>query len=150
MSTSVADRSPARSALGWSLGLRAYSSADVVDRVEQGFSLAALERVQRHVGLDEPQLASLIGASPRTLARRKKAGRLGPGESDRLYRIAHLFERAVDVFGGDALAADEARLWLRSPQWALGDRTPLDYARTETGAREVEALLSRIDFGVLA
>ena len=122
----------------------------MIDRVETGFSLAALDRVRRHVGLDEAELAALIGSSPRTLARRKKAGRLESVESDRLYRIARLFERAVDVFGGDRLAADEARLWLRTPQWGLGDRTPLHYARTETGAREVEALLNRIDYGVLA
>jgi putative toxin-antitoxin system antitoxin component (TIGR02293 family) len=137
-------------ALGWSLGLKARSPADVVRRVESGFSLASLARIRDYSGLDERELSSLIAASPRTLARRKQAGRLGPAESDRLYRLARLFERAVDVFGGDELAIEEARQWLRTPQWALGDRAPLDYARTETGAHEVEALLGRIDYGVLA
>lgn len=54
------------------------------------------------------------------------------------------------MFGGDDLATGEARLWLRMPQWSLGGRTPLDCARTETGAREAETLLNRIDAGVLA
>ena len=140
----------AATVLGWSLGLRAHSPADLIDRVETGFSMAALARVQRHVGLDEREAAAIMGTSVRTLARRRKAGRLEAEESDRLYRIARLFERAVEVFGGDAEAADEARLWLRMPQWGLGDETPLAYARTETGAREVEALLNRIDYGVLS
>ena len=135
--------------LGWSLGLRAQSPAAVIDRVRSGFSVAAVERVQQHTGFAEREVAEIMGTSVRTLARRRKAGRLDAAESDRLYRIARLFERAVDVFGGDDLAADEARLWFRMPQWGLGDRTPLDYARTETGAHEVETLLGRIDAGVL-
>lgn len=135
--------------LGWSLGLRALSPAAVMDRVQSGFAVATVERVQHHAGLDAREVAEIMGTSERTLARRRKAGRLDAAESDRLYRIARLFERAVDVFGGDDLAADEARLWFRMPQWGLGDRTPLDYARTETGAREVETLLNRIDAGVL-
>lgn len=141
---------PSSGVLGWSLGLRAGSPADVIDRVENGFSLAALERIQQLVGLDEREVADIMGTSVRTLARRRKAGRLDEGESDRLYRIARLFERAVDVFGGDAQGVEEARLWFHMPQWGLGDQTPLSFARTETGAREVEALLNRIDYGVLA
>lgn len=137
-------------ALGWSLGLRAQSTAAVIDRVEKGFSLAALERIQRYLGLEGPELAVIIGTSPRTLARRRRSGRLGPGESDRLYRLARLFELAVEVFGEGDLAITEARQWFHTPQWGLGDRTPLSYVRTETGAREVEKLLNRIDYGVLA
>lgn len=146
---SPADRRPSKP-LGWSLGLRATSPAAVIARVQSGFAVAAVERVQRHTGFDESEVAEIMGTSVRTLARRRKTGRLDAGESDRLYRIARLFERAVDVFGGDNEAADEARMWFRMPQWGLGDRTPLAYARTEAGAREVETLLNRIDYGVLA
>lgn len=81
-------------------------------------------------------------------------GRLAPEESDRLYRFARLFERAAEVFAGaggvDAAAEEDARRWFHLPQWALGDATPLAFAQTEPGAREVEALLDRIDAGVLA
>ena len=148
--TTLTVPSDAATVLGWSLGLRAHSPSELIDRVETGFSMAALTRVQRHAGLDEREVATIMGTSIRTLARRRKVGRLEAEESDRLYRIARLFERAVEVFGGDAEAADEARLWLRMPQWGLGDETPLAYARTETGAREVETLLNRIDYGVLS
>lgn len=137
-------------ALGWSLGLRTSSSAAVIDRVERGFSTAAFERIRRHLALTEEEAAGLVGASPRTLARRRKSGRLDPKESDRLYRLARLFERAVDVFGGDEPGEEEARAWFHAPQWALGGETPLAYARTEPGAQEVRALLDRIDYGVLA
>lgn len=91
-----------------------------------------------------------MGTSTRTLARRRKVGRLDSEESDRLYRVARVFERAVSVFGGDRLAVEEARQWFHTPLWALGDETPLLYLQTETGAIEVDALLDRMDFGVLA
>jgi len=43
-----------------------------------------------------------------------------------------------------------ARRWLSSPQRGLGGAVPLDYAETEIGAREVEDLLGRIEYGVYA
>ncbi len=141
---------PARGVLGWSLGLRARSTADILGRVKDGFSPAALERLGANADLDEEELALIMGTSTRTLARRRKAGRLDQEESDRLYRVARVFERAVDVFGGDRLAADEARQWIHTPLWALGGETPLSYLQTETGTIEVDALLDRMDYGVLA
>ena len=51
---------------------------------------------------------------------------------------------AVEVFGG----IEQARQWLSSPQFGLGGAIPLEYARTEVGAREVENLLGRIGYGV--
>jgi putative toxin-antitoxin system antitoxin component (TIGR02293 family) len=59
-------------------------------------------------------------------------------------RFARLLGQAVQLFGG----LEEARQWLKAPQRGLGGAVPLDYAQTETGAREVENLLGRIDYGV--
>ena len=137
-------------AYGWSLGLRAATAADAIARVERGFSPAAADHLADRLGLSSAELARAAGTSPRTLARRRQVGRLAPEESDRLYRLARLFERATDTFGGGPDAEADARRWFHTPQWALGDATPLTYAHTEPGAREVEALLHRIDHGVLA
>ena len=140
-------------AYGWSLGLRAAPSADAIARVERGFSPAAADRLADRLALSPTELARAAGASPRTLARRRQAGRLAPEESDRLYRLARLFEKAVETFDADGdreAAEDDARRWFHLPQWALGGATPLAYAHTEPGAREVEALLHRINHGVLA
>ena len=52
-------------------------------------------------------------------------------------------------FGLTAWGAEEAaRRWLSSPQVGLGGALPLEYAETEVGAREVENLLGRIEYGV--
>ena len=55
-------------------------------------------------------------------------------------RIAHYAE---EVFGDH----DFAEAWLRKPNPALHDRRPIEVARSEIGARRVEAILSRFEHG---
>ena len=38
--------------------------------------------------------------------------------------------------------------WLREPNFALGDETPLEFADTVPGARRVERLLGQIEHGI--
>jgi putative toxin-antitoxin system antitoxin component (TIGR02293 family) len=94
--------------------------------------------------IDMEKLASVLGISKATLHRRKAERRLEPAESDRALRFARLLGKAVTVFGG----LEEARHWLTSPQFGLNGAVPLTYAGTELGAREVENLLGRIEYGV--
>ena len=61
-------------------------------------------------------------------------------------RFENLFKHARKVLGDD----EGARLWLNFPQWGLGGAVPLDFARTEAGAQEVDDLLGRIEWGVLS
>jgi putative toxin-antitoxin system antitoxin component (TIGR02293 family) len=87
---------------------------------------------------------SKLSLSKATLHRRKAGARLGPAESERDVRFARLMGKAVEVMECE----ENAHQWLTSPQLGLGGATPLDYARTEVGAREVEDLLGRIEYGV--
>ena len=61
-----------------------------------------------------------------------------------MLRFARLMGKAVEVMEGE----DAARRWLSSPQVGLGGAVPMDYAGTEVGAREIEDLLGRIEYGV--
>jgi len=116
----------------------------LIETVLSGLPFSELMALRELLGLPLEQLAGNLGISRATLHRRKHAGRLEQGESDRVVRYARLMGKAAEVFGG----LDEARQWLGFPQFGLGNATPLDYARTEIGAREVENLLGRIDHGV--
>ena len=89
---------------------------------------------------------SLENIATRTLSRRKTEGRFQTDESERLFRIAALYDRAVEVLGG----RDRASAWFKGPKKALGGKTPLQYADTEPGAREVENLLGRLEYGVFS
>ena len=60
--------------------------------------------------------------------------------------MQRLLEKAVDVFGD----IQSARKWLKEKAYGLGDLSPLEFAKTEIGAREVENLLGRIEHGIFS
>ena len=132
---------------GHSLGLDLGSTDALIEHIKRGLPPSAFERLRAELDLATDALAALAAVSTRTLARRKKRSEpLAPATSERLLRFARLYEIATEVLG----AEDEARLWLKAPNVALGGHTPLDYADTELGAREVEDLLGRLAYGVFA
>jgi putative toxin-antitoxin system antitoxin component (TIGR02293 family) len=132
---------------GASIGLTASDTSDLLQQIEKGFAYEALLKLEINSGLPLALLTSVIGIPERTLARRRAAGRLEPDESERLLRVAILFEKCVDLFEGDVKAAAN---WLTSPKKALNGQAPVLYARTELGAREVENLIGRLDHGIFS
>jgi putative toxin-antitoxin system antitoxin component (TIGR02293 family) len=125
-----------------------YDSAQVVTRIKQGLPLQEFDSLREMLGLTVEDLAGRIGISPATLSRRRRepgGGRLDPEHSDRLMRYARLYWQAFNLLGGHA---ESARGWLRRPARALDGSTPLDFADTEAGGREVETLIARLEEGV--
>lgn len=114
------------------------------ERVRRGLPYAALEAVMGQLGLSREQVAEALHLPERTLARRKKDGRLHPDESDRLFRLARIAAQAAEVLG----STEKAARWLQRPNRALGGRVPLGLLDTDPGTREVEEVLGRIEHGV--
>ena len=123
---------------------KATHPTELIHRIQKGLPFVELVALQKKIDLPLEQVAAKLSISRSTLQRRKSAGRLSPDESDKVLRYARLLEHATDVFGD----VDKARAWLKHPQYGLGGAVPLDYAETEIGAREVDNLLGRIDYGV--
>ena len=129
------------------LGLKTFDTESLLARVSAGFAYTTLERFRRNAHLTAHELADLVQIRPRTLVRRREEGRLSAEESDRLLRASRVCGRALALFEGDA---DATRAWLATPAPTLGGRTPLEAARTEVGAREVEHLAGRLEHGVFS
>jgi putative toxin-antitoxin system antitoxin component (TIGR02293 family) len=108
-------------------------------------AVGELTRFQTASALPYSQLLDAIRLPASTFTRRKKAGRLSADESERLYRLAAAFRRAVELFGGNVAAA---RAWFTRPCRGLGGVTPLEMTKTEVGAREVGDLIGRLEHGV--
>jgi putative toxin-antitoxin system antitoxin component (TIGR02293 family) len=123
---------------------KAKHPTELIRRIQKGLSFSELKALQDSIDMPFEQLAAKLSISRSTLQRRKVNGRLSPDESDKVMRFARLLEHATEVFGD----IDRARAWLKFPQRGLGGAVPLDYAETEIGAREVDNLLGRIDYGV--
>ncbi|MEX1048536.1 MAG: antitoxin Xre-like helix-turn-helix domain-containing protein [Akkermansiaceae bacterium] len=126
--------------------LREPQAPYLIERVRVGLPLSEFHVMREMLGVTEERLGGMLGMSRATLHRRKKSGRLDSAESDRLVRFARLASLASDALGGIVAA----RSWLLAPAFAFHGECPVDYADTEMGAREVEALLGRLEHGVFS
>jgi putative toxin-antitoxin system antitoxin component (TIGR02293 family) len=129
---------------GQSIGIRTEDVRGLITHLRRGLPVNALSKLSRQLGVSENRLASTVNIAQRTLTRRKREGRFKTDESERVLRIARIFERAIEVLGTE----DLAKQWFQTPVKGLGGKTPLDFADTEPGAQEVEAMLDRIEDGV--
>jgi putative toxin-antitoxin system antitoxin component (TIGR02293 family) len=80
----------------------------------------------------------------KTSSHRRKAGKLTPGQPDRLQRVERVTAAAEETFGSQ----EKASIWLWRPSAALGGNSPISLLDTIEGARSVEELLGRIDQGL--
>ncbi len=81
----------------------------------------------------------------RTLERRiSRREPLKPEEVDGILRLLRVLAHAVRVFEDPEIAEE----WLRLPNPELDGEVPMQMAATDLGAREVEAVLMRIEHGV--
>lgn len=112
-----------------------------------GLPVGTLTTLAAELELERKTLAKVVGISDRTLSRRLSSqSNLSPEESDRMLRLARVFAKAEDTFG----TMEQAARWMRSPILALGDETPLDQLDTDAGAKLVEEVLYRIDYGIFS
>jgi len=121
-----------------------FTPSQLVEVLRVGLPVRELNDLRDTLDVPMEKLIPMLGMSKATFHRRKLAGRLDQAESDRVLRYARLMGRAMEVME----SGENARQWLTSPQYGLGGAIPLEYAETEVGAREIEDLLGRIEYGV--
>jgi len=122
----------------------AWGLPDAAAKISEGLHTDILATIQNRLNLSNHELADLLLISPRTLDRRKKESVLPSDESERSYRIARLTDLAFQIFG----SKEKAAKWFNEPNYALGNKKPIELVKTEPGARLVENTLGRIRYGV--
>jgi putative toxin-antitoxin system antitoxin component (TIGR02293 family) len=115
--------------------------------VLNGLPFGTFDRLVTESGFMPGELAATANIPPTTLARRRREGRFSRDESAGILRFRFLFDKARELFEGDA---DAAREWLKSPVRGLGGQVPMDLARTGFGAKMVEDLIERLEDGVFS
>jgi len=106
-----------------------------------GLAFGEFEALRKQLDLSLDELSLRLGLTRAAIKQRRATGRLTTDESGKVVCFARLLGHAVHLFGG----LEEARRWLKEPQRGLHGAVPLDYAKTDLGAREVENLLTRLD-----
>lgn len=69
---------------------------------------------------------------------------LKPAVVDRLERFKRILKQAVELFEDE----EEALRWLSTPKSALDNETPLSVLATDAGAKQVEEILYRAEYGM--
>jgi len=136
-----------RSRIGATLGLKSMDVPTLIRAANAGLSWNAVKRFLGATGLNQQQLAGYLDIPDRTFARRREAGALDGRESEKVLRLAEIWDAALDLFDGDEA---RTRGWLVAPAFGLGNAAPIDYARSEFGGREVRALIGRIADGIFS
>ena len=126
-----------------SLRLHASDRLALAEKIHSGLRPTQVQNLLAASGMTQEQLFEAAHIPVSTGRRRLSESHFTDHESERIARIARVFEAARDLFAGDRTQA-----WLREPNARLGGRTPLAAAGTELGALEVEALLGRLAHGV--
>ena len=124
--------------------LEALSQEELIEAVSEGLPAHLARELAKSLEITLEDMAGLLRLNPRTLQRRLDEGTLDLNESERLWELSRLFHRAVEVLEG----APGAVHWFKNPIEILGWATPLAYARTAVGLRELENILGRIEHGV--
>lgn len=127
------------------LGRRIRSIGDLERTISLGLPKRALrltaERVYASAGDARRVMFRIVPE-----ATFKRRTRLSATESERTERLARVIAAAEYAWNDRG----DAREWLTRAHPELGQRTPLESAMTELGARRVEDLLDRLFYGIPA
>jgi len=126
------------------LGVKVRQEEDLIEQIHRGLPYKTLESVMERMEMEKPFVIAFLGVTARTLQRRQTEKVLTREESDRVVRLARVYERAVKVLGDPG----EATAWLHHPNITLSNKTPLEVMDNVIGEGRVLALLGRIEQGV--
>jgi putative toxin-antitoxin system antitoxin component (TIGR02293 family) len=120
------------------------SPQDVV-AVREGLSTDLIDGLSQRYNLPKGVMLEAAGIPRSSAHRYQQSGRLNKEQSNRLYRVMYLLNRAEDLFDSKELAAS----WLTNASVFLQGSSPIQYLDTEPGFRAVEHLLGRLEDGLV-
>jgi putative toxin-antitoxin system antitoxin component (TIGR02293 family) len=118
-----------------------YSSGDLTANNKY----QSIKEVVKRFDLDKAAVKQLFGISESTQFRYEKQNPvLKDAVADRLQRFNRIAQQALELFEDEA----ETKRWLSTPKTALSGETPLVALATDAGAKKVEEMLYRAEYGM--
>jgi len=121
----------------------AKSDLDFVNISREGIPRKSIDMLAEQLRLGVYQLAECLHVSKRTLQRYDSNDLLSPQLSDQVIQISKVFNRATEVFEDQ----ENATLWLKEKNVALGNNSPIDLLDTTSGIEMIMDVLGRIEHG---
>lgn len=126
---------------------RLSSRFDIHAAIVSGVPYASLFFLISSVkGLEESELAKVLGISTRTLRRQRETPEktMPANLASKTWLFAETLARATETFGGK----EEAERWMSKPAMGLDGQRPIDLLQTVQGAELVNDFLTRLEHGV--
>jgi putative toxin-antitoxin system antitoxin component (TIGR02293 family) len=115
--------------------------------IQNGMPYSLFETIQSYAPIQNEDWPQLLDISSKTLQRYKESEKLfKPLQSERIFEMAEVTHAGLEVFGN----MEKFRLWLKTPNFALGKLKPLDLLRDSYGKELVLTELNNINHGILA
>jgi len=111
----------------------------------KGLRYEAIKNIANRFSLDKNDVKQLFGISESTQFRYEKQNSvLKPAIADRLERFSRIYNQALELFEDEK----ETQRWLSTPKAALEGNSPLKALATDAGAKLVEQILYRAEYGI--
>jgi putative toxin-antitoxin system antitoxin component (TIGR02293 family) len=112
--------------------------------IERGLPLKKLDEFSAYSGIAVKDLMDVVIPARTLKHRRQKNELLSAQESDRLARVAKMFELAAKVYGN----REDGKEFLKRHMPRFDEKTPLEVLRTGRGEEAVQEFLIQIDEGM--
>jgi putative toxin-antitoxin system antitoxin component (TIGR02293 family) len=126
---------------------RPASRSDVHAAIVGGVPYGSLVFLVSQVkGLEEADVAKMLGVSTRTLRRQGETpDKPMPADlASKAWLFAETLAKATEIFGGK----EEAERWMSRPATGLDGQRPIELLQTVQGAELVTDFLTRLEYGV--
>lgn len=120
----------------------------VIAAIRKGIPYSLFERIQTFTPFSEGEWADFLGLSTKSMHRYKQSpGHLfKPIHTEKIIEMAEVTQLGLDVFG----TMEKFNLWLHTPNFALGRRTPIELIKDSYGKELVMTELTLIDHGIFS
>lgn len=119
----------------------------IIKVIRKGIPYSLYGLIQDYTPFTDEDWANVLGISTKTLQRYKaaKEHRFKSIHSEKIIEMAEVTQLGLDVFGH----TEKFKLWLNTPNFALGKLTPKELLKDSYGKEMVIAELTRINHGIL-
>jgi len=119
----------------------------IIDAIRAGIPYSLFHLIQNYTPFTENDWANFLDISTKSLQRYRvsTAHHFKPIHSEKIIEMAEVTKVGLDVFGN----LEKFKLWLNTPNFALGSPMPIDLLKDSYGKELVISELSRINHGIL-
>lgn len=119
----------------------------IVHAIREGIPYSLFDNIQSYTPFSEADWSDYLSISTKSLQRYKKdLTKFKPIHSEKIFELAEVTNLGIAVFGD----TERFKLWLNTPNYALGNNMPKDLLKDSYGKELVIGELTRIDYGILS